>query len=102
MGSTRTEPMGSALALWSWSVILSVAVGLFFLYKTTTADPGYIQAGVDTHRKQARRPEEGSEVMVEVVFLSGRERVCVCVREREREREGALWPDPPCCPPLVP
>lgn len=52
MGSTRTEPMGSALALWSWSVILSVALGLFFLYKTTTADPGYIQTGVDTHRKQ--------------------------------------------------
>ncbi|KAL6749488.1 ankyrin repeat-containing domain protein [Haematococcus lacustris] len=30
------------LMAWSWSVMLCCSLGLFFLYKTTTADPGFI------------------------------------------------------------
>lgn len=39
------EPMGPMLTFWSWSVIAAVALGLMFLYKTTTADPGFIPTG---------------------------------------------------------
>jgi hypothetical protein len=51
MGTPRTEPMGQVLALFGWSVVISVFVGLGFLYLTTTADPGFIPTGADTHSK---------------------------------------------------
>jgi hypothetical protein len=37
--------MGPLLLGISWSILLSCSLGLFFLYKTTTADPGYIPTG---------------------------------------------------------
>jgi hypothetical protein len=37
--------MGPLLMTISWSILLSCSLGLFFLYKTTTADPGYIPTG---------------------------------------------------------
>lgn len=33
-------PLTANMAFWSHSVVLSAFVGLFLLYKTTTADPG--------------------------------------------------------------
>lgn len=37
--------LGPLLMAVSWTVIISSSVGLFFLYKTTTADPGFIPTG---------------------------------------------------------
>lgn len=36
----------------SWTILGSAALGLFFLYKTTTADPGYLPMGWDSYSKR--------------------------------------------------
>mmetsp|Transcript_8985 Transcript_8985/g.19267 ORF Transcript_8985/g.19267 Transcript_8985/m.19267 type:complete len:550 (+) Transcript_8985:348-1997(+) len=46
------QPMGPVLSFWSWSVVVLMAIGLIFLYKTTTADPGFIPTGWDTYSKR--------------------------------------------------
>lgn len=43
------QPMSAAMGFFSWSVVVVAGVGLFFLYKTTTADPGFIPTGSDTN-----------------------------------------------------
>jgi palmitoyltransferase len=45
-------PIGPVLSFMSWSVILTASVGFFFLYKTSTSDPGFIPRGLDTSDKR--------------------------------------------------
>uniref|UniRef100_A0A7R9V718 S-acyltransferase n=1 Tax=Chlamydomonas euryale TaxID=1486919 RepID=A0A7R9V718_9CHLO len=63
MGSTQSEPTGQLLSVFSWSVVISVALGLFFLYKTTTADPGFIPTGADTNSKDKDIESETSRML---------------------------------------
>ena len=45
--------MSPALKAWSWSVVIVVGFCFVFLYKTTTADPGFIPTGWNTHSNSA-------------------------------------------------
>ncbi len=48
--------MNSAFMAISWTIMVACSVGLFFLYKTTTADPGLIPTGcVPAERPDAPR-----------------------------------------------
>ena len=49
LGGVRDGSMGMALTFWSWNAIIAVPIGLFFLYLTTTTDPGFIPTGHDTY-----------------------------------------------------
>ncbi len=45
--------MGSVMSFFSWSVVVTALLGFAMLYKTTTADPGFIPRGLDTYGKRA-------------------------------------------------
>jgi hypothetical protein len=45
-------PLGPVMNFFSWSVVVSAAVGFVFLYKTTASDPGCIPRGRDTYSKR--------------------------------------------------
>eukprot|EP00798_Chlamydomonas_sp_ICE-L_P014668 gene14669-20703_t len=42
------EHLSAAMSFWGWSVVIISSIGLVYLYKTTTTDPGYIPTGCDT------------------------------------------------------
>lgn len=44
--------LSPAVKFWAYSAILMSTIGLFFLFKTTTADPGFIPTGWDTSSKR--------------------------------------------------
>lgn len=43
---------GLAVDIASWFILGAGCSGLFFLYKTTTTDPGYLPMGWDSHSKR--------------------------------------------------
>ena len=50
-----TPPRG--ILAWTWVTLILASAGLIFLYKTTTADPGFLPCGLDeTHGKEKVTP----------------------------------------------
>ena len=35
------------ILVWTWMTLILASVGLVFLYKTTTADPGFLPCGLE-------------------------------------------------------
>ena len=61
--STTMAPMTAMMAFWSWLSVLVSCVGLVFLYRTTSADPGAIPVGYATDRRRVNgnRIDEDSQ-----------------------------------------
>ncbi len=53
-------PPAKGILAWTWVTLILASIGLVFLYKTTTADPGFLPCGLDEKR-------------------SGRDKVCSAV-----------------------
>ena len=47
------SPSGGILA-WTWVTLICASAGLVFLYKTTTADPGFLPCGRDERSGKER------------------------------------------------
>lgn len=57
-GGSSSSRSGSSLFLFNvaaWSVVVAAGVGLFFLHKTTTSDPGFVPTGRDGGRTGEKR-----------------------------------------------
>ena len=52
-------PVGLGLASWSWLAVGLASIGLAFLYKTTTANPGLIPVGYGSDSRDQK--EQGVE-----------------------------------------
>lgn len=52
-------PPAKGILAWTWVTLILASIGLVLLYKTTTADPGFLPCGLDETR-------------------SGRDKVCSC------------------------
>ena len=61
------SPSAGILA-WTWVTLICASAGLVFLYKTTTADPGFLPCGSHERngkeREKVRRPMRGSSLML--------------------------------------
>ena len=43
-------PPAKGVLAWTWVTLILASIGLVFLYKTTTADPGFLPCGLDETR----------------------------------------------------
>ncbi len=61
------SPSAGILA-WTWVTLICASAGLVFLYKTTTADPGFLPCGSrernGKEREKVRRLMRGSSLML--------------------------------------
>ncbi|CAD7697307.1 unnamed protein product [Ostreobium quekettii] len=56
----ETVPVG--MAFWAWLGVVLSAIGLFFLYKTTTANPGFIPVGCGRDSRDQKDLSGGEDV----------------------------------------
>jgi ankyrin repeat protein len=63
--------MGPILSFFSWSVVVSSALGFVFLYKTTTADPGFIPRGWDTYNSKRKDKDTSNKEVDEESRIEG-------------------------------
>jgi palmitoyltransferase len=54
-GSSRSSSSAFMFNMLAWSVVVSAGIGLVFLHKTTTSDPGFVPTGRDGGRTGEKR-----------------------------------------------
>ncbi|KAK9823611.1 hypothetical protein WJX72_004215 [[Myrmecia] bisecta] len=57
--NTSFPPLTVPVAAWSWVVVISASLGLILLYKTTTADPGFVAHGRQSNSKNTSNSGNG-------------------------------------------